>query len=77
MENTKQTWYDKLMDVFDNLMRKFDMPEDMEIELREFMLSVAREQYKAGNRSGISWLRKKMREEGGEVAQLATAPASA
>ncbi len=48
------------MDNFDALMRKFDMPEDMQIELREFVFSVAREQFKAGNRSGISWLRKQL-----------------
>ena len=59
----KQSWYDKLSDNFDALMRKFDMPEDMQIEIREFMLSVAKEQYKSGNRSGIAWLRKKLSPE--------------
>lgn len=70
MEN-KQTWYDKMSDSFEALMRKFDMPEDMQIELREFMFSVAREQYRVGNKSGISWVYRKMREGQGAEAQAA------
>ena len=63
MENTKQNWYDKISDSFESLMRKFDMPEDMQIEIREFMFGVAREQFKAGNKSGISWMYRKRRED--------------
>ena len=74
-ETQKQTWYDKISDGFDTLMRKFDMPEDMQIEIRNFVFGVAREQYKVGNRSGIMWLRKKIREEanGTAVAEGASA----
>ncbi|NBS69178.1 hypothetical protein EBT31_09745 [bacterium] len=65
MENAKQSWYSKLSDSFDALMRKFDMPEDMEIELRDFVFTVAKEQFRVGNKSGISWVYRKMREEQG------------
>lgn len=65
MENNKISWYDKLSDSFDALMRKFDMPEDMQIELREFMFSVAKDQFRSGNKSGISWVYRKLREEQG------------
>lgn len=63
MENAKQSWYSKLSDSFDSLMRKFDMPEDIEIELRDFVFTVAKEQFRVGNKSGISWVYRKMREE--------------
>ncbi len=61
MEN-KQNWYDKISDSFELLMRKFDMPEDMQIEIREFVFGVAREQFKVGNKSGISWAYRNVRE---------------
>ncbi len=62
MENGKQSWYSKISDSFDALMRKFDMPEDMEIELRDFVFTVAKEQFRVGNKSGISWVYRKMRD---------------
>lgn len=71
MEN-KQHWYDKISDSFELLMRKFDMPEDMQIEIREFVFGVAREQFRVGNKSGISWAYRKVRDEQG-----ASAPAAA
>lgn len=71
MEN-KQNWYDKISDSFELLMKKFDMPEDMQIEIREFVFGVAREQFRVGNKSGISWAYRKVREE-----QNAAAPAAA
>ncbi len=71
MENTKQNWYDKISDSFDAMMRKFDMPEDMQFEIREFMFSVAKEQFKSGNKSGISWVYRKLREEQGAPAAAA------
>lgn len=70
MEN-KQNWYDKISDSFELLMRKFDMPEDMQIEIREFVFGVAREQYRVGNKSGISWVYRKMREGQSAEAQAA------
>ncbi len=61
----KQSWYEKISDNFEALMRKFDMPEDMQVELRNFVFSVARDQFRVGNKSGISWVYRKMREEQG------------
>jgi benzoyl-CoA reductase/2-hydroxyglutaryl-CoA dehydratase subunit BcrC/BadD/HgdB len=62
MENTntnnKKKWYEVLEDRFNSLMIKFDMPEDIGHEIYSFVLETAREQYKSGNRSGISWLKK-------------------
>lgn len=62
VRNTKAKWYVELMERFSNLMARVGMRDDAIQEVREFMLSVAKEQYMAGNRSGIAWMRKK--EEG-------------
>lgn len=47
----------ELMDKFDNLMERIGMPEDVSNEVKTFILGVAKEQYLAGNRSGIRWAR--------------------
>lgn len=60
----KITWYQILEDRFQNLMRKYDMPEDIENEIYNFVLDVSRTQYKSGNKSGIAWLLRKQSEEG-------------
>lgn len=60
----KQKWYDILEDRYNALMVKFDMPEDIAHEIYSFITEVAREQYKSGNKSGISWLLKKQAIEG-------------
>lgn len=55
VKNTKAKWYTQLMKRFEDLMARLGMPDPAIDELKEFMLSVAREQYMAGNRSGIRW----------------------
>ncbi|MBP9828221.1 hypothetical protein KBC55_03645 [Patescibacteria group bacterium] len=59
-EKTTGRWFTELTDKFQALMRKYDMPEDIEWELQQFVVSIAKDQYRAGNRSGISWIRKQM-----------------
>ena len=71
---TKKTWLEKLTDRFDALMVKFDMPEDMRHELESFVLSVAKEQYTIGNKSGISWLRKQVGAKPGQLLTAINAP---
>ena len=59
VKNVKAKWYVELMERFSSLMARIGMPDSAISEIRDFMLSVAREQYMAGNRSGIAWMRKK------------------
>ena len=70
----KQTWLEKLTDRFNALMTKFDMPEDMRIEIEAFVLSVAREQYISGNKGGIAWLRKQAGAGKGQMLVAVNAP---
>ena len=54
---TKSRWYNTLVDRFSSLTRKYDLPQDIADEFLGFMIDVAKEQFKAGNRSGIAWAR--------------------
>lgn len=65
--NEKKSWSARIMDRFETLMSKFDMPEDIQVDLRNFVSEVAREQYRAGTKSGISWLRKKAGAQPGQM----------
>lgn len=57
-------WYYKLLDKVHELIRKFDLPEDIAADVQRLTIDIAREQFKAGNKSGIAWLKKKQAEEG-------------
>ncbi len=51
------SWITRLTTNFNSLMQRLDMPGELADEIRAFMMQVAREQYKAGNNSGIRWAR--------------------
>ena len=70
----KRSWVEKLTDRFNELMLKHDMPEDISHELETFVLTVAKEQYIAGNRGGIAWLRKQVGAGKGQILVAANAP---
>ena len=56
-------WYYKLLDQVNDLVRKFDLPGDIAGDIQRLTIEVARAQFKAGNNSGISWLRRKQEEK--------------
>lgn len=70
----KRNWVEKLTERFQNLMSKYDMPEDISHEIESFMLAVAKEQYIAGNRGGIAWLRKQVGAGRGQILKAVDAP---
>jgi hypothetical protein len=66
-------WLSTLTDAFHTLMAKHDMPEDIAIELEAFMLSTARDQFRAGARSGAAFMREKFTgEKTGSYAPVAS-----
>lgn len=69
----KGKWYEELQDRFEAIMRKHDMPEDIAHELHGFVLAVAQEQYRTGNRSGIAWLRRQISDGGTSAPAMAAA----
>ena len=44
-------------------MEQLNLPEDTSAEIKTFMLTVARDQYMSGNKSGIRWARLDNEEE--------------
>jgi len=58
-EKHEKGWYSILMDTFHSIMKKYDMPEDIANDIEAFVMSVAREQYRAGSKSGAAYIYKK------------------
>lgn len=68
MENAtvaaKGSWYFSLLDKVQALVRKFDLPEDIAAEVQGLTIEIARAQFKAGNNSGIAWLKREQAKNG-------------
>ncbi len=77
IKTPKKSWYDILEERYNALMVKFDMPEDIAHEIYSFINEIAREQYKSGNKQGISWLLKKQAIEGIRPRNFVTVPVAA
>lgn len=58
MPDNEKSWFAKLMNRFESLMHHLDIPEELTPDIRALFLEVAKEQYMAGNRSGIRWARQ-------------------
>ena len=64
VKQPKAKWYIELMQRFNAVTEKVAAPEHVANEFKVLLFDVAREQYMAGNRSGIAWIRKQMSEGG-------------
>lgn len=60
----KDNWYTKLVEQI-NIQLNHAGVEDEELraDMKDFIVKTAKEQYMAGNRSGIRWMRKQMNAE--------------
>ncbi len=56
-QNQTSMWMSKLSNRIQTLVHNLGLPSDMGQNLKEFIFEVAKEQYKAGNNSGIRWAR--------------------
>lgn len=74
-QTSARRWLSTLTDAFHALMAKHDMPEDIAIEIEAFVLSTARDQFRAGARSGAAFMRDKF--NGKKSGTYATAPSPA
>lgn len=54
-------WYFQLLDKCHDITKKYDLPADITADIQRLAIEVARAQFKAGNKSGIEWLRKEMK----------------
>lgn len=53
-------WYHSLMTGLETIAEQLQIEGEERLALREFVVRVAKEQFAAGNRSGIKWLRIQM-----------------
>ena len=56
-------WYEELISSINQLSEQFGLDENSATHLREFIIQIAREQYKIGNKSGARWAFKKIANE--------------
>jgi hypothetical protein len=63
MQDTQKNWFQKLSDHIHQLAEQFDLDEIQTQAFRDFVVSIAREQYKTGSRSGAGWAFKKAKEQ--------------
>ncbi|MDA0208257.1 MAG: hypothetical protein O3B64_02515 [bacterium] len=59
-KNPRAKWYIELMEKFGNLVELHALPDEVAEAVKSLLLGVARDQYMAGNKSGIRWMREKM-----------------
>ena len=55
MPSTISNWYRTFCDQFDNIAETLDLTDDQTNRIRDFIMCIARDQFKAGNRCGVSW----------------------
>lgn len=63
MESTKNTWYELLTIQCHTLAEKLGLDDLGAEELKSFINRIAKDQYKAGNKSGIRWAFKQKEQE--------------
>ncbi len=69
IKDTKgESWYSKLIANVSTMAEQLQLPGEMREAFREFVMGVARDQYCAGNKAGIRWLRVQMSKENAEGA---------
>lgn len=55
MTNPINNWYQRLLDRINEKAEEFGLDDTQANVFRDFVTTLARDQYKAGNRSGIGW----------------------
>ena len=55
--NEQAPWYKNLISAINTLAEEIGLDDTSTQKLREFIFMQAKEQFKAGNRSGIRWAR--------------------
>lgn len=54
-EEKKNNWFQALQDKINMLAEQFGLDETQRNAFRNFVVTIAREQYKTGNRAGAGW----------------------
>lgn len=68
---TQMPWFKELVSKLNEIAAEVGLDDLSVQKLKDFMLNVALTQYKAGNNSGIRWMREKQGETGANAATTA------
>lgn len=55
MQNLQNNWYRNLCDKVNEFAESFGLNDAQASRFRDFVMGIARDQFKAGNRSGAGW----------------------
>lgn len=55
MQNRQNNWFKNLQDTINEFAGQFGLDDSQTNRFRDFILGIARDQFKAGNRSGAGW----------------------
>ena len=62
MSDTQTTkWYSGLLSQLNTVAEELDLDPLQTEKFKEFTFSIAKSQYKTGNKSGIAWLHRQLR----------------
>ena len=61
-------WHEELIGSINQLSEQFGLDENSTTHLREFIIQIARKQYKVGNKNGARWAFKKIATENQAIA---------
>jgi hypothetical protein len=68
MSNTQtNNWFQTLSDKITSLAEEFGLSDTHTNRFKDFAVTLAKEQYKIGNKYGASWAFKRAREETGQT----------
>lgn len=60
---TYAPWFTGLMNAFNTKAEALQLDQEAADEMRQLFIEKCREQYAAGNKSGIHWMRQQMQKE--------------
>lgn len=59
-QTSVKNWYHNLMTGLETTLEALQIEGEERLALREFVVKMAREQYAAGNKNGIRWLKMQL-----------------
>lgn len=62
-EQTPKNWYREITTRINSLSETFGLDDMQTSDLRTFVVNIAKDQYKIGNKSGAAWAFKQKRED--------------
>lgn len=63
----KNNWYKNLISSLNTLSEEFGLDDMQTVRFRDFVVTIAKDQYKNGNKCGAAWAFQQARERGAAV----------